>query len=65
MVKEKYRVKGEYGNTFTNLKDAKAHARWCSRQPEYGYECEVWLIENNCWYVQYINGRLTYNGFCK
>lgn len=63
--REKWTVYGEYGGNFTNLKEAKEAAKEASKTEEYNFCCEVWLIENGCYYFQYENGKCTYNGWDK
>lgn len=60
--KEKWQVYGEYGGTFTNLKDASRCAKAASELQE--DKCsEVWLIEDGCYYIKYQNGKLAYDGW--
>lgn len=59
---EKWEVYGEFGDRFTNLADAKKCAKESSKL---GGDGEVYLIENGCWYFQYENGKLVYDGWRK
>lgn len=61
--KEKWAVYGEYGGSFTNLKDAKLCAKEASKTEEYDYECCIWLIEDGCNYIDYENGKLIRDGW--
>lgn len=62
--KEKWAVYGEYGGSFTNLKDAKRCAREASTLEE-EKRSEVWLIEDGCHYIEYENGKLVRDGWTK
>lgn len=63
MRANKWCVYGEYGGYFTNLKEAKKCAKEASIYT--GGSSTVWLIENGCWYIEYTNGKLTYDGWRK
>ena len=58
--KDKWAVYGEYGDTFTNLRDAKRCAKESSRL---GGEGAVYLIEDGCHYIEYENGKLVRDGW--
>lgn len=60
--KDKWAVYGEYGGTFTNLKDAKRCAREASKIEE-DKESEVWLISDGCHYIEYKDGKLVRDGW--
>jgi hypothetical protein len=60
--KDKWVVYGEYGDTFTNLKDAKTCAKEASTL-EKDKTSEVWLIEDGCNYVEYKDGKLIRDGW--
>lgn len=60
--KDKWQVYGEYGDTFTNLKDAKACAREASTLEESKHS-EVRLIEDGCHYIEYHDGKLVRDGW--
>lgn len=62
MGKDRWWVPGEYGGSFTNLKDAKRCAREASRVNE-DRASTVWRIQDGFWYIEYTNGRLTYDGW--
>lgn len=62
MGKDRWWVPGEYGGSFTNLKDAKRCAREASRVNE-DRASTVWRIEDGLWYIEYTNGRLTFDGW--
>ncbi len=57
MRKEKYAVYGEFGGRFTNLKEAKKCARFCSTREEHNFESEVYLISDGCSYIDYEDGK--------
>lgn len=61
----KWAVYGEYGGSFTNLKDAKACAKESSTTAENNYCAYVWLIEDGCNYFKYENGKLTRDGWTR
>lgn len=60
MRKDKWIVYGEYGGSFTNLKDACKCAKIASIQ---NGEASVVLIQDGCSYIDYKNGKITYNGW--
>lgn len=62
MGKDRWWVPGEYGGSFTNLKDAKRCAREASRVNE-DRASTVWRIQDGFWYIEYTNGQLTYDGW--
>ena len=62
MGKDRWWVPGEYGGSFTNLKDAKLCARAASRLEE-DRTSTVWRIQDGFWYIEYTNGRLTCDGW--
>lgn len=61
--KDKWFVSGEYGGTFTNLKDAKQFAKEASRTPEHDYKASVMLIENGLFYIDYEHGKCVRDGW--
>lgn len=63
--KDKWEVCGEFGGTFTNLKDAKKCAREASTTPEHDYASEIWLIEEYVNYIDYEHGKLVRDGWTK
>lgn len=60
MRKDKWVVYGEYGDSFTNLKDACECAKVASE--ECG-EASVILIKDGCSYIDYENGKKVYDGW--
>lgn len=62
MGRDRWWVPGEYGGSFTNLKDAKRCAREASMVNE-DRASTVWRIEDGFWYIEYKNGRITYDGW--
>ena len=65
--KVKWIVYGEVncGNgTYTNVNNAKWYAKQASKQNE-SKKASVWLIEDNCCYIEYENGKLVRDGWTK
>lgn len=60
MRKEKWTVYGEYGGSFTNLKDACKCARQAS---EYDGTASVVLIKDGCSYIDYEHGKKVRDGW--
>ena len=60
MRKDKWCVYGEYGGTFTNLKDACECAKQASIEEG---QAMVWLIADGCNYIEYENGKKVYDGW--
>ena len=62
--KDKWIVYGEYGGSFTNLKEAKQCAKEYSIEvPD--EEINVVLIEDGCYYLDYLNGKCIRDGWTK
>jgi hypothetical protein len=62
MCTEKWRVYGEYGGVFTNLRDAKKCARSASLLEE-DKHAEIWNTEDGCHYIEYHDGKLVRDGW--
>lgn len=62
--KEKWAIYGENGGYFTNLKDAKAHAKQTSIDNK-DEEISILLMADGCYYIDYMNGKCTRNGWDK
>lgn len=62
--KDKWCVYGEYGDYFTNLKDAKACAKEVSLIEE-DESIGVWLIESELSYIEYENGKMIRDGWTR
>lgn len=63
--KDKYAVYGEYGDTFSNMDDAKKCAKFASTTPEYNYSCCIWLLSDGCNYIDYENGKMVRDGWTR
>ena len=63
MGKYRWWVFGEFGDQFTNLKAAKACAKFCSTTPEYDYQASVFRIEDGCYYIDYEHGKCVRDGW--
>lgn len=60
--RDKWAVYGEHGGTFTNLREA------CSCAKEYSKICpdeeiDVWLLDDGCNYLTYLNGKCIRDGW--
>ena len=60
---KKWQVFGTYGDTFTNLQDAKRCAREASKCEEHDYEADVYNIEDAMYYITYKNGKCVRDGW--
>lgn len=61
--REKWFVSGEYGGTFTNLKEAKACAKAASMCAEHGFTADVELLDDGCIYLDYAHGKCVRDGW--
>lgn len=62
--KDKWVVYGEYGDSFTNLKDAKECAKRISTYDEYrDEEVSVCNLIDGCYYIDYMNGKCVRDGW--
>lgn len=62
--KEKWIVYGEFGGSFTNLVDAKECAKQYSiSEPD--EEISILLIEDGCYYIDYLNGKCVRDGWSR
>lgn len=60
--RDKWAVYGEYGGTFTNLKEAWACAKEYSKIcPD--EEIDIWLLDDSCNYFTYLNGKCIRDGW--
>lgn len=62
--KDKWTVHGEYGGSFTNLKDAKKCAKEYSIEVP-NEEISVLLIDDGCYYIDYLNGKCIRDGWTR
>lgn len=60
--RDKWAVYGEYGGMFTNLGDACQCAKEASLLTP-GEEVEVWLLDDGCNYITYMNGKCIRDGW--
>ena len=63
MRREKWIVYGVYGDSFTNLKDAKRCAKEASTTPEHDYEADIWNLDDGLCYIEYQNGKCVRDGW--
>ena len=61
-TKDRWAVWGEYGGTFTNLKDAKECAKEASTLED-DKEASVYRLEDGCYYIDYVDGKMTRDGW--
>lgn len=59
---DKWVVYGEYGGSFTNLQEAKQCAKEYSTESP-NEEINIVLIENGCYYFDYLNGKCIRDGW--
>jgi hypothetical protein len=61
--KEKWFVEGEYGGMFSNLRDVRNCAKYCSTTREHEYKSRVYDYQNWIGYIDYENGKCVRDGW--
>lgn len=61
--RDKWFVPGEFGGTFTNLREARICAKEASKTKEHRFEATVMLLGDGMYYIDYEGGKCVRDGW--